>query len=205
MRCVPRFCGLFWDLRVQILWFRADFGCQPAHWTHINLCSVYISVCVCACVCFRKRTGGRRQTRSFSGKNTNSKQENSLECRLVETRSRTPHSTETLRLEPAASHSTQSGRERHWWRKKGRNMRSGIKDLMHIKTRVMISLMWLREIWMTKITEVSSVWHSYSLNCLLRTLSEHLQDVQAVVVASCFMTHYSAHVQKQERLSKIFC
>lgn len=57
-------------LRSQVFWaifgtqeFIDGFGCQPATGL-INLCSAYI----CVYVCFRKRTGGRRQTRSFSGK-----------------------------------------------------------------------------------------------------------------------------------------
>lgn len=30
--------------------FKADFGNQPTHWTHLNLCAEYITVCLCVCV-----------------------------------------------------------------------------------------------------------------------------------------------------------
>ena len=64
----------------QVLWFifglkSSDPRIQCWHWlsastldSHKFAFRIHLCVFMCACVCFRKRTGGRRQTRSFSGK-----------------------------------------------------------------------------------------------------------------------------------------
>lgn len=139
------------------------------------------------CVCFQKLDRGQAADQKLLWESTNSKQWKSLEWRLVRTQSRTLHSAGDLCLRPAAStiHRAQwreaTGKRSEWG---GRHEWWFYSDVTHI--------------WMSRAREVSSALHFCLLHCQ-RTLSEHLQDVQAAVVTSCIMTHSSASVPQTRK------